>query len=102
MLEDSGVRGAAFDALEHDKIRAAVIAALEHRAPWTTRTAWIRWVAGALYNTDRRTDFRQALSHPSIRGDLKAAAGQHGGLRAMAMIRIVGLAAGLKLKDILQ
>jgi hypothetical protein len=96
------VRGAAFDALEHHKIRAAVIAALEHRAPRTTRPAWIRRVARALHNADQRTDFRRALSHPSIRRDLKAAAGEHGGLRATAIIRIVGLAAGLKLKDIFQ
>jgi hypothetical protein len=102
MLEDTGVRRAAFDALEHHKIRAAVIAALEHRAAWTARPAWIRRAARALHNADRRTDLRQALSHPSIRRDLKAAAGEHGGLRAMAIIRIVGLAAGLKLKDILQ
>jgi hypothetical protein len=102
MLEDTGVRGAAFDALEHHKIRAAVIAALEHRAPRTTRPAWIRRVARALHNADQRTDLRHALSHPSIRRDLKAAAAEHGALRAMAIIRIVGLAAGLKLKDILQ
>jgi len=102
MLEDTRVRGYAFDALEHDRIRAAVIAALEHRAPQTTRPAWIRRVARALHKAERRTDLRQALSHPSIRHDLKAAAGEHGGLRAMAIIRIVGVAAGLKLKDILQ
>ncbi len=102
MLEDTGVRGYAFDALEHHRIRAAVIAALEHRAPLTTRPAWIRRVARALHKAERRTDLRQALSHPAIRRDLKAAAGEHGGLRAMAIIRIVGVAAGLKLKDILQ
>ncbi len=101
MLENNGVRGAAFDALEHHKIRAAVIAAIEHRARMTTRPAWIRRVARALHNADRRTDIRQALSHPEIRRDLKAAAGHRGGIRAMAIIRIVALAAGLKLKDIL-
>jgi hypothetical protein len=102
MLEDTGVRGAAFDALEHHKIRAAVIAALEHHAPRTTRPAWIRRVARALDKADQRTDLRQVLSHSSIRRDLQAAAGEHGGPRAMAIIRIVGLAAGLKLKDILE
>jgi hypothetical protein len=102
MLEDAGVRGAAFDVLEHHKIRAAVIAALEHCAPRTTRPAWIRRVARALHSADRRTDLRQAFSHPSIRRDLEAAAVQHGNLRAMAIARILGLAAGLKLKDILQ
>jgi hypothetical protein len=102
MLEDGGVRGAAFDALEHHKIRVAVIAALEHRAPRTARPAWIRRVAAALHNADLRTDLRKALSHPSIRGELKAAGGEHGGPRAMAIIRILGLAAGLKLKDIHQ
>ena len=96
------MRGAAFDALEHHKIRAAVVAALERRAPQTTRPAWIRRVARALHNPDQRTDLRQALSHPSIQRDFKAAAGEHGGLRAMAIIRIVALAAGLKLKDTLQ
>jgi hypothetical protein len=102
MLEDTAVRGAAFDVLEHHKIRAAVIAALEHCAPLSTRPAWIRRVARALHNADQRTDLEHALSHPSIRRDLQAAAGEHGALRAMAIIRIVGLAAGLKLKDILR
>jgi hypothetical protein len=102
LLEDIEVRGAAFDALEHHKIRAAVIAALERRAPRTTQPAWIRRVARTLHNADRRTYLRHALSHPSIRRDLKVAAGEHGALRTMATIRIIGLAAGLKLKDILQ
>jgi hypothetical protein len=97
LLDDDRVRARAFDALERQRVRSAVIAELERRGP--ARPFATRQVIQVLRSPDQRADLRRALDRPDVRRALARATGEGG---ALAAIKVVWVMAGLKLRDLLR
>ena len=97
LLDDDRARARAFDALERDRVRSAVVTELERRGrarPFVTRQ-----VSQVLRSRDRRADLRRALDRPDVRWALRRATDEGD---TMAGIKVVWVMAGLKLRDLVR
>jgi hypothetical protein len=91
MLEDDRIRWAAFDALEHPRIRATVLTRIERQAG---RAAWpggVRRLVAVLRGPERRADLRRVLDRWEVRRDVRLAAESRGVRRIVVIARAVGL-----------
>jgi hypothetical protein len=90
MLDDDRVRSAAFDAMEHPRIRVAVLSRMERRAD---RAAWpggVRRIVAVLRRPECRADLRRALDRSEVQRDVRIAAETRGIRRIVAITRVAG------------
>jgi hypothetical protein len=96
LLEDGRIRTAAFAALESEPVRAAVVVELRRRG--TARPFATQQVIQALTSTSQRAELRRTLDRPDVLRAVRTAA--NGGV--VATIKVVWLAAGLKLRGLMR
>jgi hypothetical protein len=97
LIDDDRVRGRAFDALDRDSVRTAVLAEVDRR--WRARPFVTRQVSQTLNSRDRRVDLRRALDRPDVRRAVGRAANEGGPL---ASLKVVWVMAGLRLRDLMR